>query len=60
LFNGYRILKRTAENRFDKKRNTVFGDVPKSGFTLSQFLTKRNTQNQPVVKLSFVAMLIVF
>jgi len=38
--------KRTAgngQNNFDEQ-NIVFGDVPKSDFTLSQFLTKRNTQ----------------
>jgi hypothetical protein len=59
LFTGCRILKRTAENCFDKKRNTVFADVPNNGFPLSQFLTKRNTQ-MPVTKLSFVAMPVVF
>jgi len=35
LFTGCRILKRTAENRFDKKRNTDFADVPNNDFPLS-------------------------
>jgi hypothetical protein len=41
LFTGCRILKRTAENCFDKKRNTVFADVPNSGFTTITILNKK-------------------